>query len=334
MKKITFKGVWKLLKDASSGFIEDKILKLSASLAYYTVFSLGPMIIVIIFLCNIFWGKEAVEGSIYGQIRGFVGGAAALQIQDIIRSASLSGKSKLAATVGIVTLVVGATTMFAEIQDSINMIWGLKTKPGAGFVKLLLTRLLSFSVIVTMGFLLLVSLVINALIEGFMTHLQHMFPHLAVIFVYIFNLILTFAVTTSLFAIIFRMLPDAKIKWKEVFVGAMYTAFLFMIGKFAITFYIGSTKVGSTYGTAGSFVVILLWVYYSSVILYFGAEFTKAFACSYGHRIHPNQYAVWIRQVEVEEGKISLQQKEEKVKEQTVEDSDETVKKDDRKNNT
>jgi membrane protein len=321
MKKLTFKGIWKLIKEAFSGFSQDKVLKLSASLAYYTVFSIGPMIIVIIYLCDLFWGREAIEGTIYGQVKGFVGGDAAQQLQEIIRNASLSNKGHIAAVIGFITLLMGATGVFAEIQDSINSIWGLKPKPKAGLIKMILNRLLSFSVVITLGFLLLVSLIINGLLEGFMNKLQQIFPDIAVIFIYVFNLLLTFSVTTFLFAIIFKVLPDARIRWKDVFIGAMSTAILFMLGKFAITFYIGSSNVGTTYGTAGSLVVILLWVYYSSVILYFGAEFTKAYATDYGQQIHPNQYAVWVREVTVEEGKGTLKQKEQvkKAEGQTVE---------------
>ena len=179
---------------------------------------------------------------------------------------------------------------------------------------MLINRLLSFSIVVTLGFLLLVSLIINGLLEGFMNRLTQMFPNLAVVVIYIINLIITFTVTTLLFGIIFKVLPDAKIKWKDVLIGSMATAGLFMLGKFAITFYIGSSNIGGTYGTAGSLVVLLVWVYYSAVILYFGAEFTKAYAARHGSRIHPNAYAVWIKQVEVEEENGTLKQQEQKKK--------------------
>ena len=305
-KKLTLKGVWQILKEAGSGFSDDKVMKLSGSLAYFTIFSIGPLILIIIFLANLFWGREAVEGSIYGQIKGFVGPDAALQIQDIIKNAAISGKSTFTAIIGVITLVIGATGVFVEIQDSINTIWGLKPKPKKGLIKMILTRLLSFSVVVSLGFLLLVSLIINAVIEAMINKLMSVFPEGAVVLGYIINLVVTFGVTTLLFAIIFMVLPDAKIKWKDVLIGAMVTTVLFMIGKFAISFYIGTSNVGSTYGAAGSLVVILLWVYYSSVILYFGAEFTKAYAASYGSHIEPNEYAVWIKQVEVEEEGGSL----------------------------
>ena len=313
-KKLTPKAIWGLIKGAGSCFVENKVLKLSAALAYYTVFSLGPMMIVIIFLADLFYGREAVEGSIYGQLSGLLGSEAALQIQETIKNSALSNKSSLMAVIGFVTLLLGATSVFAEIQDSINMIWGLKAKPKKGWLKMLTNRLLSFSVVVSLGFILLVSLVINGLLEGLMSKLKTIFPELTVVVVYIINVVITFAVISVLFGIIFKVLPDAKIKWKDVLVGSMATAGLFMIGKFAITYYIGSSNVGTVYGTAGSLVVLLLWVYYSAVILYFGAEFTKIYATQYGSKILPNHYAVWIKQVEVEEERGSLKQMEEKKK--------------------
>ena len=179
---------------------------------------------------------------------------------------------------------------------------------------MLTNRLLSFSIVVGLGFILLVSLIVNGLLESLMSRLKQAFPDLTVVVVYIINVILTFVVISFLFGIIFKVLPDAKIKWKDVLVGAMATAGLFMVGKFLITYYIGTSNVGSVYGTAGSLVVLLLWVYYSAVILYFGAEFTKIYATQYGSRIHPNHYAVWIKQVEVEEEGGSLKQQEQKKK--------------------
>ena len=321
-KKLSIKGLWKSLKLAGSAFMDDKILKLSAALAYYTVFSLGPMFIVILFITDITLGKEAIEGRVYGQIAGLVGSEAAVQIQEMIRNSALSNKGPLAAIIGGITLLIGATGVFAEIQDSINQIWGLKAKTKKGWLKMITNRLLSFSIVVSLGFLLLVSLIINGLLEGMMDRLTEMFPNLAVIVVYIINVLITFGVTSLLFGIIFKVLPDAKIRWKDVMIGSMATAILFMIGKFGISFYIGSSDIGSTYGAAGSLVVLLVWVYYSSLILYFGAEFTKAYAANYGSRIHPNNYAVWIKQVEVEEEHGSLKQMEQKKKVENKETPD------------
>lgn len=307
-KKLSLKGIWEVLKNSFSGFSDDKVTKLGASLAYYTVFSMGPLMIVIISLCSIFLGREAVEGEIYQQLNGFVGKETALQLQDIIKKAAVSGKTTIAAVVGIGTLIVGATSVFAEIQDSINTIWGLRAKPKKGWLKLIQNRFLSFSVIISLAFVLLVSLAVTSVIDGVSDRLQARFPDVTIVVFYVVNQLITFTVISLIFGVIFKVLPDAKIKWKDVRSGAMVTAVLFMIGKFAISFYINQSNVGGTYGTAGSLVVLLLWAYYSSMILYFGAEFTKAYAVKYGSAIHPNDYAVTIKEVEVEVGKKSVQQ--------------------------
>jgi membrane protein len=306
-KKITAKGLFEVLKNAFTGFGDDKVTKLSGSLAYYTIFSMGPLLVVIISLCGLFLGREAVEGKIYNTLTGFVGADTAGQLQEIIKNASLAGKSKIAAIIGAITLLVGATTVFAEIQDSINGIWGLKPKPKRGWLKMLQNRFLSFSVIVSLGFLLLVSLGVTAIIDGFSERLRAYFPDVTVVVFYIVNVAITLAVTTLIFGVIFKVLPDAKIKWKDVIAGAIATSLLFMLGKFAISFYISKSDIGTTYGTAGSMVILLLWIYYSSIILYFGAEFTKAYAIKYGSEIHPNHYAVTTKLVEVENGGQSIQ---------------------------
>ena len=313
-KKTLFRKVWGLLKDAGNGFINDKVVKLSGALAYFTVFSIGPMLIVIIYFADIFYRRQVIEGTIHRQLSDFVGPVAATQIQEIIRNASLSGDTNITAIIGFITLFIGATGVFSEIQDSINTIWNLKPKPKKGWLKMIINRLISFSIVISLGFILLVSLLINGLIEALMGRLEQMFPDAKVALVYAANLFITFLVTTTLFAIIFKVLPDAIIKWKDVFIGAVVTAVLFMIGKFGITFYIGQSKIGSAYGAAGSMVVILLWVYYSSIILYFGAEFTKAYAARFGKRIYPNHYAVWIKNIEVEEESGTLKQQEQKKK--------------------
>ena len=298
------------MKQSFKGFAEDKLTKLSGSLSYCTIFSFGPLLIVIIFLFSIFFGQEAVEGKIYGQLEDFLGHDTALQLQEIIKKATISGTSTIAAIFGFITLLFAATTVFAEIQDSINTIWGLKPKPKRGWLKMLTNRVLSFSVIISLGFLLVVSLGVTAIIDALSKRLQAIFPDIAVIIFYIINQVVTLLVVTVIFAVVFKVLPDAKIRWKDVFAGALLTAVLFMLGKFGISFYISQASIGTTYGAAGSLVVLLVWTYYSSLILYFGAEFTKAYAVKYGLPIYPNEYAVTVKQVEVETGKKSVQQKE------------------------
>ncbi len=312
MKKPDFKKIWKVLKDSFSGFSDDKVTKLSASLAYYTVFSMGPLLILIISLCGIFLGREAIEGQVYQQLEGFMGKDTAGQLQDIIKNAAISGKGPVALIIGAVTLLIGATTVFGEIQDSINTIWGLKPKPKRGWLKMLQNRFLSFSVIISLGFILLVSLAVTSLVDGLNNALMRRFSDISVIVFYIVNQLITLSVISFIFGVIFKVLPDAEIKWKDVMLGCVVTGVLFMIGKFGISFYISTSDVGSTFGAAGSLVVLLLWTYYSSLILYYGAEFTKAYAVNYGSPIHPSHYAVTTRQVEVETGNDSIQQNAEK----------------------
>ncbi len=316
-EKISARGIWDIIKQTFSGFSDDKVTKLSGSLAYYTVFSMGPLLVVIISLCGLFLEREAVEGRIYSVLQEFVGQDTAAQLQQIIKNAAIGNKSTIAAIISGATLLIGATTVFAEIQDSINGIWGLKPKPKRGWLKFLQNRFLSFSVIISLGFLLLVSLAITGVIEGLSSGLKDRYPDVAVAVFYIINLVVSFGISSLIFAVIFKVLPDAKIKWRDVLAGALVTALLFMIGKFGISLYISQTKVGSTYGAAGSLVVLIVWVYYTSIILYLGAEFTKAYALKYGSQIKPNDYAVTMKEVEVETGKESVQEKEQKVPDKT-----------------
>jgi membrane protein len=305
-----FSDLGGIFKNSFEGFSDDKGLKLSGSLAYTMVFSMGPLILIIITTSSFFFGREAIEGRIYGQLEGFLGHDTALQLQDIIKHAAISGKSTLATVIGIIFLLIGATGIFSEIQDSINTIWGLKPKPKKGWIAFLKNRLLSFSVIIGLGFLLLVSLAVSALIEAFGNHLKALFPGISTILFYIISLVMSISISGFIFAVIFKVLPDAQIKWKDVGIGALATTLLFLLGKFAISFYISKSNVGTTYGTAGSLVVLLLWIYYSSVILYFGAEFTKSYSMLYGDPIKPSAYAVTFKEVEEEKGDMSVQEKE------------------------
>ncbi len=298
MKNFSVKPAWLLLKETSSQFAEHKALKLSASLAYYTIFSLAPMLIVIIALCSLFLGREAIEGKVYQQLKEFVGSDAALQIQEVIKNTSLEGNTFVATVIGIVTLIVGATGVFTEIQDSINTVWGIQVNHKRGWLKMLINRLLSFSMVVSIGFLLMVSLIINALVSAFSDRLSFFFPELTLYVFHVVNFLLTFGIITLLFAIVFKVLPDAKIKWKDVTVGAVFTAALFIIGKMIITFYLGRSHLGLAYGAAGSLIIILVWVYYSSIILYFGAEFTQVYARKHGGEIIPAEYAILINKVD------------------------------------
>ena len=294
------KHAFLFLKLVIINFIDDKALKFSASLSYYTVFSIAPFLAIIISFSSFFFGREAIQGELYPQIIGLVGQDAALQIQQMITNIHLSKNNFFAASVSFIILILGATGIFSEIQDSINHIWGLKSKPGKGLVKMLLNRVISFSLIISLGFLLMVSLLLNTLVDALIKQLMKLMPGKSVYLVTFANNCLMFILISLLFGIIFKVLPDAKIKWKDVMVGAVTTAILFMIGKLGIGFYLGHSNLGVIYGTAGSIIIVMLWVYYSAVILYFGAEFTKVYAKRYGGEILPDDYAVWIKTKEIE----------------------------------
>lgn len=296
------KIIWGSIKQAFKDFFEHRVLKLSAALAYYTIFSLPGLIIIVVWVTDIFYGHEAVEGTVYGQIAKLVGPDAAIQIQDTIRNATLSTEGSFATIIGLITLIIGATSVFGEIQDSINLIWRLKAKPkkGRAWLKLIIDRLLSFSLIISLGFLMLVSLVLNGIMDALIGRLTRVFPETQVILVYTLNLVITYLITSFLFGLIFKVLPDARIDWKHVRAGAFATALLFMAGKFLISYYLGHSRMSSAYGAAGSLIVILLWVYYSAIILYFGAAFTRGYAICTGSHIYPSKYAVWVEQVEIQ----------------------------------
>ena len=304
MKKIftktTYKNIKCILVDTFNGFMNDKGLKLSASLSYYTVFSMAPLLLLIISLAGAVYGREASEGRIFDEINGLIGSEAALQVQQIIRNLELSGKTTLSVIIGAITLVIGATTVFGEIQDSINIIWKVKAKPKRGWVKLLKDRLLSGSIIVGLGFLLIVSLIVNGVLLTISDMLKARFPDLTIVLLNAANLAISFLVITVLFGVIFKVLPDAKISWKHVRAGAFFTACLFLLGRYLIGIYIETTAAGSPYGAAGSIIVILLWVYYTAAILYFGAEFTRAYTSFKGAKIEPAEYAVYVEQKEKE----------------------------------
>jgi Predicted membrane protein len=294
MKK-KIKSVYLYLKQVFTEFFEDNILKYSASLAYYTVFSLAPVLIIIISICGLIFGKEAIQGQVYGQIKGLVGGSAALQVQDTIKNIHLTGHNFFATVISIIVLLIGATGIFGEVQDSLNKIWGLRVKTRKTWWKLIINRLLSFSLIISIGFIMMVSLLLNAIVAAFGNFLGRYFSEFSVILVQMIDNVLTFIITTFLFSLMFKMLPDAKIKWKDVLIGGLITSVFFTLGKLAIGYYLGSSNIASVYGAAGSIMIIMVWVYYSSIILYLGAEFTKVYAKLYGGKIFPNEYAIWIK---------------------------------------
>ncbi len=287
------------IKQVFVEFFEDDIFKYSASLAYYTVFSLAPLLIIIISVSGLIFGREAMQGHIYNEMKNLVGGVAAVQIQDTIKNIHLTGNGFFASITSIIILLVGATGIFGEIQDSLNKIWGLRVKTKKTWWKLVLNRLLSFSLILSLGFVMMVSLALNAVVSAFGKYLGKYLSDFSVVFIQISDNVLAFVVTTLLFALMFKLLPDAKIKWKDVFIGALITSFFFTIGKLGIGYYLGNSNLATVYGAAGSVIIIMVWVYYSALILYLGAEFTKVYAKLHGGKIYPNEYAVWIKTEEI-----------------------------------
>ncbi|HTM91902.1 MAG TPA: YihY/virulence factor BrkB family protein [Flavisolibacter sp.] len=299
MKRV--RTVFTLLKNTTIAFLNDDAFKLSASLSYYTVFALGPLLIIVISLSAIVYGRDVVEGKIYDQLSGLIGAEPALQIQNILINAQQTHASTLGAVIGFIVLFIGATGVFTEIQGSINFIWSVRAKPKKSWLVYLRNRLLSFSLVVGLGFVLLVSLIINALLTLLSQTLTKKFPHFPVGLFNLTNSLIILTVITCLFAVIYKVLPDAVISWKDAWIGSIFTAMLFLLGKFLIGYYLGKSNLGVTYGAAASVIIILAWVYYSSVILYFGAEFTKIYALHSGEGIRPKQTAVFIIKRETKE---------------------------------
>ncbi len=287
------KKLGQILVKTTKDFFSSDALKYSASLSYYTVFSITPMLIIIIGMSSLFFGQEAVSGEIYNQFAGLMGSNVALLIQDTIKNVKLEGQSWAATIIGFITLILGATGVFSELQDSLNKIWSIKVDAKKGIMRYLMNRLISFSMVLTLGFLLIVSLLINALIVLLSSHY---FPGLSEwkwLSLIINNLIIL-GIVTILFACIFKFLPDARLKWSNVLWGATFTAFLFLGGKYLIGTYLSNSAVASAFGAAGSLALILLWVYYSSAILFFGAEFTKNFTNMLEGPVKADNYAAFV----------------------------------------
>ncbi len=296
-----FKTYFQIFKEAISEFSDDNVMKLSASLAYNTIFAIGPFLLVIISVTGLFFEKEAVTGRMFNQMQTLVGKQGAEQLLSIIQNMQQQNSAAKFGILGAIILVIGATSVFADIQDSINYIWSVRAKPKKGWLKYLTNRLLSFSLIIGLGFLFIVSLLINTVTDALTESLQHLFATEAVIVFKVMNMGILFVLISLLFAVIYKVLPDAKIRWRDAMKGAWFTGVLFLIGKFAIGYYLGNSKIGSTYGAAASVIIILSWVYYTSIILYFGAEYTKVYAMKLGKGIEPYDTAVFIVKREAKE---------------------------------
>lgn len=295
------KKFFSLLYDTFDAFLDDNCLKLSASLSYYTIFALAPLLLIVMSLAGFFFGSEAASGEIYNQLNGVLGSDSAMQVQQIIANIQARQATTSGAIIGGLILFVGASGVFTEIQGSINYIWSVKAKPKKSWRKFLINRLLSFSLVLGLGFLLLVSLIISTVLSLLSSKLSEHFPNSTVLLFHLVNGAIVFVIITGLFMVIFKVLPDARISWRDALVGSLFTALLFLGGKYLIGLYLQKSNLDVTYGTAASIIIILTWVYYSSVILYFGAEFTRMFALYSGHGIQPKKTAVFLLKSEAKE---------------------------------
>lgn len=294
-----FKHLPSLLIDSVKAWNRDDPWRLSAVVAYYALLALPGLLVIIINTVGAIWGEEIVQGHVTRQIAGAVGEDAAKAIQEIIKESQDESKSLIATLIGIGTLIFGATGVFYHLQISMNQVWEIKPAPGAGIKKIIIDRLLSFAFVLVIGFLLLVSFIVTTVITVLNDYIREVLPDFTVYFAIGMNELLSFAIITLLFALMFRFLPDARIRWKTVWIGSIITAFLFILGKFLMGLYFGQANPASAYGAAGSIVLILLWVSYSSLILFFGAEFTYVYAKRYGYGIQPKAHAWRVKKKEV-----------------------------------
>jgi membrane protein len=302
--KFEFKDMPKLLKETATSWNEDGPWRLSAVVAYYAILALPGLLVIIINAVGTIWGADIVQGRVTGEISAVIGKEAAEAVKGIIENARYGEKSTLATIVGIAVLVFGATGVFYHLQLSLNEVWNIKQDPKRGILRFLLDRAIGFGFVLIVGFLLLVSFVLSAGLSALTDFISENFPDFTLYLARGVDIVLSLGVITVLFALIYKFLPDAKIRWRTVWVGSIITSVLFTLGKELLSLYFGEADPVSTYGAAGSIVLILLWVSYSCLILFFGAEFTFVYANYYGHGIKPKQHAIRVREEEVvvEEG--------------------------------
>lgn len=296
--RLNARGIFTLLKDAGKEWSEDKVPRLGAALAYYTVFSLAPLLILIIAIAGLTLGqRESAQEAVISQLRGLVGQEGASVIETAIENSSQPATGIIASVISVVTLLLGALGAFGQLQDALNTIWEVKPKPGRGIAGIIKDRLLSFSLVLVIGFFVVVSLAASAALTALGTFLSNVVPGPEIV-MEIVNFVISLVVISVLFAIMFKYLPDAKIAWRDVAVGAVATALLFTIGKTLIGLYLGNSSTTSTYGAAGSLVVLLLWTYYAAQIFLFGAELTQVYANRYGSRVEPADNAERVTEAE------------------------------------
>lgn len=293
-------STWDITRETFKGFFEDDSFSYASAIAFSTIFSLPAMLIIALAIGSTFYEKTVVQDELIGQISRLIGPETAKEVEQILLNASIDSTGWWAKTIGIITLAVSATTVFMSLQTSLNKIWGIKPKPQRGWLKYIINRLLSLALVISFGFVLLVSLVIDTILVVFQQMLTRYMEGITLYLVTAINLVVSLGIVTLIFGLLFKVLPDAKIKWRHVWVGAFITTLLFTLGKYLIGFYLGNSTVNSAYGAAGSLVIILLWVYYSTVIFLFGAELTQVYAKFSGAAIQPYSNAVKVQLVEVE----------------------------------
>jgi membrane protein len=306
MKSLKDNAVWQILKETGTAWDEDNVTRLAASLAYFTLLSIAPLIILAVAVTGLAFGEEAAREHIAGEIASVVGAGAADAIQSIAKNAHTPGTGVLSICVGLVVLLFGASGVFGELQSALNTVWDVAPKPGRGIWGLVKDRFFSFTLVLGVAFLLLVSLVVSAGLTWVGQVFEQSLPGGAVVW-QLLNFGISFAVVTALFALMFKKLPDVHISWRDVWVGAAVTAGLFTLGKFGLGIYLGSAGVASAYGAAGSIVALVIWVYYSAQVLLIGAEFTEVYARRFGSRITPDDKAVAVERARVESPKLVAQ---------------------------
>lgn len=285
------RDAWALTKETGEGWDRDHVSSLAASLAYYTLLSLAPLVVIAIAVAGIVFGEDAARHRIGDELGAVVGGEAARAIQQVVRGARAPAAGIVSTALGVVVLFVGASGVFGELQSSLNTVWNVKPKPGRGVAGILKDRFFSFTMVLGVAFLLLVSTLLTTALAAVGRYLGAALPGGEALW-HLLNLAFSLAVVTTLFALIFKIVPDAEIAWKDVWIGAFVTAVLFSLGKFLIGLYLGKSSVSSAYGAAGSLVVLVIWVYYSAQILLLGAEFTQAYAQRFGSRVKPAENAM------------------------------------------
>lgn len=300
-KKLNLSVLIKILKNTVQGFLDDDVMRLSASLAYATLFSIIPFLSLLITFGTFF--HTDLVNQLYVQLQPIVGVEVVEQLRAIITSAEETDSSTFATIISLGVSIFGATAIFAEIQGSLNTIWGIKAIPKKSWLKYIKNRLLSFSIILIFAFILLITFGITNIIGNLSDRFMHNYPEVAESFVKVIGMIINIGVTVFIFVLLLKILPDAKIKSKDVLVGAVVTTVLFLIGQWAISFYIGIANIGSVYGAAAFMAILITWIYYSAIIIYIGAEFTEAWANEMGGKIFPDEYAVATRIIEVHEDK-------------------------------